>query len=68
MVAAAIPLSPSPGTRRSFVHRVLQQTGARFDRIGDGLVAMEYERAADETAQALQMGLADLSVLPRTGF
>lgn len=68
MVAAANPLSPSPGARRSFVHRVLQQAGARFERINDGLVAMEYERAADETAQARQMGLADLSVLPRTGF
>jgi sarcosine oxidase subunit gamma len=68
MVAAVNRLSPSPGPRRSFVHRVLQQAGARFERINDGLVAMEYERAADETAQAKQMGLADLSVLPRTGF
>ena len=38
MVAAANPLSPSPGPRRSFVHRVLQQAGARFERINDGLV------------------------------
>ncbi len=68
MVAAVNPAAPAPGPRRSFMHRILQQAGARFERINDGLVAMEYERAADETAQAKQMGLADLSVLPRTGF
>ena len=68
MVAAANPITQSPGPRRSFVHRVLQQAGGRFERVGDGLVAMEYARAADEVAQARQMGLADLSVLPRTGF
>ena len=32
MVAAANPLSPSPSPRRSFVYRVLQQAGARFER------------------------------------
>jgi sarcosine oxidase subunit gamma len=68
MVAAANAPAPLPGTRRSFVHRVLQREGARFERIGDGLVAMEYASAADEVTQAKRMGLADLSVLPRTGF
>jgi len=68
MVAAVNTAAPSPGSRRSFVHRVLQQAGARFERVGDGLVAMEFERPDDEVAQARKMGIADLSVLPRTGF
>jgi sarcosine oxidase subunit gamma len=70
MVAAARPFAgvPALAPRRSFVHRVLQQAGARFERIGDGLIAMEYDRPDDEVVQARQMGIADLSVLPRTGF
>ena len=68
MVATVNTAAPTPGPRRSFVHRILQQAGARFERVGDGLVAMEYDRPDDEIVQARQMGIADLSILPRTGF
>jgi len=68
MVAAVNTAAPSSGPRRSFVHRVLQQAGARFERIGDGLAAMEFDRPDDEVAQARRIGIADLSILPRTGF
>jgi sarcosine oxidase subunit gamma len=53
--------------RRSFVHRKLTAQGARFAEIGGGLVALDYGEQ-DETAAAARLGLADLSLLPRTGF
>jgi sarcosine oxidase subunit gamma len=62
-------MSTTPATgpsRRSFVHRRLVAHGARFTEIGGGLVALDYGEQ-DETAAA-RLGLADLSLLPRTGF
>lgn len=60
---------PASQPRRSFVYRILQAAGARFATINGGAVAMDYGRpAGQELAQAGALGLADLSVLPRTGF
>jgi sarcosine oxidase subunit gamma len=53
--------------RRSFVHRKLLAHGARFVAINDGLVALQYGEL-DESTAAARLGLADLCVLPRTGF
>jgi sarcosine oxidase, subunit gamma len=53
--------------RRSFVHRKLLAHGARFVEINDGLVALQYGEL-DESTAAARLGLADLCVLPRTGF
>jgi sarcosine oxidase subunit gamma len=53
--------------RRSFVHRKLVPHGARFVEINGGLVALDYGDR-DETATAARLGLADLCLLPRTGF
>ena len=53
--------------RRSFVHRKLLAHGASFVEINRGLVALQYG-AVDEGAAAARLGLADLCVLPRTGF
>ena len=50
--------------RRSFVHHCLVELDARFDDHG---VAIGFGRL-DEAAAAGRLGLADLSVLPRTGF
>jgi sarcosine oxidase subunit gamma len=50
------------------LYRVLQGTGAQFAVSGDGLIAAGYPDAVDEASCARRMGLADLSVLPRTGF
>jgi sarcosine oxidase subunit gamma len=62
-------LLPTALTRRSFVYRVLQQGGARFAAVNDAAIAVDFGRPLEaEAAQARSMGIADLSVLPRTGF
>jgi sarcosine oxidase subunit gamma len=53
--------------RRSFVHRKLAAHGARFTEINGGLVPLDFGEA-DESSAAAGLGLADLSLLPRTGF
>jgi sarcosine oxidase subunit gamma len=53
--------------RRSFVHRKLAAHGARFTEINGGLVPLDYGEG-DERSAAARLGLADLSLLPRTGF
>ena len=53
--------------RRSFVYRKLLAHGARFVEINGGLVALDYGKLDERTAAA-RLGLADLCVLPRTGF
>jgi sarcosine oxidase subunit gamma len=58
---------PTDPPRRSFVYRKLVAHGARFVQINSGLVAFEYG-GQDESAAAARLGLADLSLLPRTGF
>jgi sarcosine oxidase subunit gamma len=61
--------APTTALRRSFIHRVLQQAGARFAPVNDGVIAVDFGRAVEaEMAQARRMSIADLSVLPRTGF
>jgi sarcosine oxidase subunit gamma len=58
---------PTDPPRRSFVHRKLVSHGARFMELNGGLVACEYG-GQDESAAAVRLGLADLCLLPRTGF
>ncbi len=58
---------PTGLPRRSFVHRQLLSHGARFVEINGGLVALQYGEF-DESAAAARLGLADLCVLPRSGF
>jgi sarcosine oxidase subunit gamma len=66
---ADVPISPAAFARRSFIYRALQQAGARFAPVNDGAIAVDFGRPAEaEAAQARTMGIADLSVLPRTGF
>jgi sarcosine oxidase subunit gamma len=68
-MAADAALLPTALTRRSFVYRVLQQGGARFAAVNDAAIAVDFGRPLEaEAAQARSMGIADLSVLPRTGF
>ncbi len=54
--------------RRSFCYRRLDALGANFAEINGGAIAMDYGDAAAEAEAARVLGLADLSVLPRTGF
>lgn len=52
--------------RRSFVYRKLEAAGATFDA-ADGS-ARDFGDAAGEAVAARRLGLADLSLVPRTGF
>lgn len=67
---AALPkVFPYALQRRSMIYRQLQAAGAWFDVVNGGAVAVRYGDNADqELRQARAMGIADLSVLPRTGF
>jgi sarcosine oxidase subunit gamma len=64
-MAMAPPTTDLP--RRSFVHRKLVAHGARFIEVNGGLVPLQFGED-DETSAADRLGLADLCVLPRTGF
>lgn len=53
--------------RRSFVHRKLVSRAARLTEINGGLVPLQFGER-EESSAAARLGLADLSLLPRTGF
>ena len=55
-------------TRRSFVRRQLEHSGARFVQTGDSSIAANFGDATAEAEQARTIALADLSALPRSGF
>ncbi len=62
-------VEPAAQPRRSFIRRKLEALGARFAPINGGSVAMDFGGPPEEElAIAREMGLADLSPLPRTGF
>lgn len=58
--------APDDLPRRSFVYRKLVQHGARFGEIAGGAVALACGER--DGGVAARLGLADLSLLPRTGF
>jgi sarcosine oxidase, subunit gamma len=59
--------APTDLPRRSFIHRKLAARGARFVEVNGGLVPSAYGDH-DESSAAARLGLADLCLLPRTGF
>ena len=60
-------VQPEAFQRRSPIYRILRTCGARFSNVNDAAVAMVVDDSRDsETAK--QMGIADLTPLPRTGF
>ena len=61
-------MDPASQLRRSFVYRQLAEAGAVFKVASGGAVAMHYGDPDEEAETARRLGLADLSVLPRTGF
>ena len=63
---AEVKLADYP--RRSFVHRKLEAAGASFVALGDAATAADFGDPAAEAAMASQLGLADLSVVARSGF
>ncbi len=60
--------APSDFPRRSFVYRKLLALGANFGELDGGAVALDFGAPESEAETARAMGLADLSLLPRTGF
>jgi sarcosine oxidase subunit gamma len=54
--------------RRSPIYRETQAAGAFCEVINGGAVPMHYGSADSELDRAQRMAIADLSVLPRTGF
>lgn len=67
---SALPkIIPHGFQRRSFIYRQTVAAGAQFAEVNGGAVPISYGGAAEvEADRASRMGLADLSVLPRTGF
>jgi sarcosine oxidase, subunit gamma len=59
--------APTDYARRSFVYRKLAHDRARFAEVAGGAIAIACG-GGDEAAIAGRLGLADLSLLPRTGF
>ncbi len=67
-MAAETNVRPSAYTRRSFLYRKLAAAGANFGEVYGAAVAMDFGDPAGEAAVARNMGLADISPLPHTGF
>ncbi len=67
-MAAATNVQPSAYTRRSFLYRKLAAAGANYGEVGDAAVALDFGDPEGEAQAARRLGLADLSVLPHTGF
>lgn len=68
-MAAGATVKPTDFPRRSYVYRVLEAAGARFEALGEVAVAMDFGRPVEmEIERARKLAVADLSPLPRTGF
>jgi sarcosine oxidase subunit gamma len=71
-VAAPDSVQPSAYARRSFLYRKLAAAGANFGDVGgpvDGAAAaLDFGDPDGEARAARHLGLADLSILPHTGF
>ena len=59
---------PMEFSRRGFLDRKLAEAGANFDTQTKEAVALDFGDRDAELKAARHLGLADLSVLPRTGF
>ncbi len=69
MATASTAVAPNKTLRRSFIYRVSQGLGAEWRSVNGGVIPMGYGRGLEaELADARRMGLAELSMLPRTGF
>lgn len=67
-MAAATDAHPTAYLRRSFLYRKLVAAGANFGEVGGAAVARDFGDPEGEAATARRLGLADISVLPHTGF
>ena len=71
-MASTDSVQPNAYARRSFLYRKLAAAGANFGEVGgpvDGAaVVLDFGDPDGEARAARRLGLADLSVLPHTGF
>ncbi len=67
-MAAAENAQPNAYSRRSFLYRKLAAAGANYGEVGGAAVALDFGDPDGEARAARRLGLADLSVLPHTGF
>jgi sarcosine oxidase subunit gamma len=71
-MAAPPSVQPNAYTRRSFLYRKLAAAGAIYGAVGGpgggAAVALDFGDPEGEGEAARRMGLADISVLPHTGF
>lgn len=69
MSEATQPSGATQAQRRPFHYRDLERAGASFRQMADASIAWAYgEDKAAERETALNLGIADLSPLPRTGY
>ncbi|MGI9452411.1 MAG: sarcosine oxidase [Geminicoccaceae bacterium] len=61
-------LLPTDVVRRSGLYRKLLASGAVFGEIEGGALPMRYRHEGDEVSRVRNLGLAELSALPRIGF
>ena len=59
---------PATYARRSFVYRELAARGARFRKVAGAALALDFGEPEDERRALENLGLCDLSPLPRIGF
>ncbi|MCS3903828.1 sarcosine oxidase subunit gamma [Methylohalomonas lacus] len=66
---SANPAKPTDFACRPFHYPALEADGAYFESLGESVIAASFdENIESECKQAANLGLADLSPLPRTGF
>lgn len=63
-----LPIAPAQGNRRSPLYRRHVDLQAKFEQVGDAVLVSHYVKPGIEVLLAANLGLVDLSTMPRTGF
>ena len=63
-----LPIAPAQGNRRSPLYRRHVDLQAKFEQVGDAVLVSHYVKPGIEVVLAANLGLVDLSTMPRTGF
>ncbi len=63
-----LPIAPVQGNRRSPLYRRHVDLQAKFEQVGDAVLVSHYAKPGIEVLLAANLGLVDLSTMPRTGF
>lgn len=63
-----LPIAPTKGNRRSPLYRRHLDLQATFEQVGDAALVSHYAKPGIEVMLAANLGLVDLSTMPRTGF